>query len=118
VTEATTIPVGDRLRAVPKHSARLAGRYRFQNGNLKGLEAGAGITMVSKRELTLPNTATIDGSTLVDAQASYDFGPVRFGLSVVNLLGSKAFAPYQYLGGAFVTPVQPRSAFVTLRAGF
>jgi len=118
VTNATTIPVGDRLRAVPEHSARLAGRYRFQNGNLKGLEAGAGITMVSKRELTLPNTATIDGSTLIDAQASYDFGPVRFGLSVVNLLGSKAFAPYQYLGGAFVTPVQPRSAFVTLRAGF
>jgi iron complex outermembrane receptor protein len=118
VTNATTIPVGDRLRAVPEHSARLAGRYRFQNGNLKGLEAGAGITMVSKRELTLPNTATIDGSTLVDAQASYDFGPVRFGLSVVNLLGSKAFAPYQYLGGAFVTPVQPRSAFITLRTGF
>lgn len=118
VTNATTIPVGDRLRAVPEHSARLAGRYRFQNGNLKGLEAGAGITMVSQRELTLPNTATINGSTLVDAQASYDFGPVRFGLSIVNVLGSNAFAPYQYLGGAFVTPVQPRSAFVTLRAGF
>ena len=118
VTNATTIPVGDRLRAVPEHSARLAGRYRFQNGNLKGLEAGAGITMVSQRELTLPNTATINGSTLVDAQAAYDFGPVRFGLSIVNVLGSNAFAPYQYLGGAFVTPVQPRSAFVTLRAGF
>jgi len=118
VTEATTIPVGDRLRAVPKHSARLAGRYRFQNGQLKGLEAGAGITMVSERELTLPNTAAIAGSTLVDAQASYELGPVRLGLSVVNLLGSKAFAPYQYLGGAFVTPVQPRSAFITLRTGF
>lgn len=118
VTKATTIPVGDRLRAVPEHSARLAGRYRLLNGALKGLEAGAGVTLVSKRELTLPNTLAIGGSTLVDAQMSYDLGPVRLGISVVNLLGSKAFAPYQYLGGAYVTPVQPRSAFVTLRAGF
>jgi len=118
VTRATTIPVGDRLRAVPKHSARLAGRYRFLSGALKGFEAGAGVTLVSERELTLPNSFTIGGSTLVDAQASYDLGPVRLGVSVVNLLGSKAFAPYQYLGGAYVTPVHPRSAFVTLRAGF
>ena len=118
VTKATTIPVGDRLRAVPEHSARLAGRYRVRDGALKGLEAGAGITIVSERELTLPNTTAIGGSTLVDAQASYDLGPVKLGVSVVNLLGSKAFAPYQYLGGAYVTPVQPRSAFVTLRAGF
>lgn len=118
VTKATTIPVGDRLRAVPKHSARLAGRYRVRDGALKGLEAGAGITIVSERELTLPNTIAIGGSTLVDAQASYNLGPVQLGVSVVNLLGSKAFAPYQYLGGAYVTPVQPRSAFITLRAGF
>jgi iron complex outermembrane receptor protein len=118
VTKATTIPVGDRLRAVPEHSARLAGRYRFLNGALKGLEAGAGVTLISKRELTLPNTLAIGGSTLVDAQMSHDLGPVRLGVSIVNLLGSKAFAPYQYLGGAYVTPVQPRSAFVTLRAGF
>lgn len=118
VTKATTIPVGDRLRAVPVHSARLAGRYRFLNGALKGLEAGAGVTLVSKRELTLPNTLAIGGSTLVDAQMSHDLGPVRLCVSIVNLLGSKAFAPYQYLGGAYVTPVQPRSAFVTLRAGF
>ena len=118
VTKATTIPVGDRLRAVPKHSARLAGRYRVLSGLLKGLEAGAGVTVVSERELTLPNTVAIGGSTLVDAQASYDLGPVKLGVSVVNLLGSKAFAPYQYLGGAYVTPVQPRSAFVTLRTSF
>lgn len=118
VTRATTIPVGDRLRAVPKHSARLAGRYRVLSGMLKGLEAGAGVTVVSERKLTLPNTAAIGGSTLVDAQGSYGFGPVTLGVSVVNLLGSKAFAPYQYLGGAYVTPVQPRSAYVTLRTRF
>ena len=118
VIKATTIPVGDRLRAVPKNSARLAGRYRVLSGSLKGFEIGAGVTAVSKRELTLPNTTAIGGSTLVDAQASYDFGPAKLGVTITNLFGSKAFAPYQYLGGAYVTPTQPRSAFVTLRAGF
>lgn len=118
VTKATTIPVGDRLRAVPKSSARLAGRYRVLGGSLKGFEIGAGVTAVSKRELTLPNTTAVGGSTLVDAQASFDIGPAKLGLTVTNLFGSKSFAPYQYLGGAFVTPTQPRSAFVTLRAGF
>ncbi|MCA3255506.1 MAG: TonB-dependent receptor, partial [Alphaproteobacteria bacterium] len=41
VTKATTIPVGDRLRAVPKHSARLAGRYRVLTGAFAGFEIGA-----------------------------------------------------------------------------
>ncbi|MBN8501147.1 MAG: TonB-dependent receptor [Sphingomonadales bacterium] len=118
VTKDTTIPVGDRLRAVPKHSGRLAGRYRFLNGAAKGLELGAGLTAVSRRELTLPNTLSIGGTALVDAQVSYDLGPVMVGVSAVNLLGSKAFEPYQYFGGPYVTPVQPRSVFVTLRAGF
>ena len=118
VTKDTTIPVGDRLRAVPKHSGRLAGRYRFLRGAAKGLELGAGLTAISRRELTLPNTLTIGGMALVDAQVSYDLGPVTLGVSGVNLLGSKAFEPYQYFGGPYVTPTQPRSAFVTLRAGF
>jgi iron complex outermembrane recepter protein len=116
VTKDTAIPVGDRLRAVPQHSARLAARYRVTNGTLNGLEFGSGVTAVSRRELTLPNTLSIKGMALVDAQVSYALGPVTLGVSVVNLLGSKAFEPYQYFGGPYVTPTQPRSAFVTLRA--
>ena len=118
VTKDTTIAIGSRLRAVPKHSGRLAARYRFLSGSLEGFEIGAGVTAVSRRELTLPNTASIKGLALMDAQLSYDFGPAKLGLSVTNLLGSKGFEPYQYLGGAYVTPTQSRSAFVTLRADF
>ena len=36
VTEDTTIPVGSRLRAVPRHTGRLAARYRFMGGQLDG----------------------------------------------------------------------------------
>ena len=118
VTDDTTILVGSRLRAVPRHSGRLAGRYRFLNGTLQGLEIGAGVTAVSRRELTLPNTMSVDGQTLVDAQLAYDFGPVTLGISVSILLNDKGYQPYQYFGGAYVYPTQPRSAVLTARFGF
>lgn len=118
VTKDNARPVGDRVRAVPKHSGRLSARYRFTDGSLKGFEIGGGVTAVSRRELTNPNTLSIKGTALVDAQLAYDFGPATLSVSAVNLFGSKAYEPYQYFGGAYVIPTQPRSAFVTLRGGF
>lgn len=118
VTRDNTIPVGDRLRDVPEHRGRLAVRYRVQSGSLTPLELGAGLTLTSERELTLPNTVAIDGLTLFDAQASWDFGSTSLSLSVVNLTDEDAFEPYQYFGGPYVIPTQQRSAFVTLRKQF
>ncbi|MGC6328934.1 TonB-dependent siderophore receptor [Rhizorhabdus sp. FW153] len=118
VTRDNSLPVGDRLRAVPAHSGRLAARYRFRDGALQGFALGAGVTAVSRRELTLPNSASIKGLALVDAQASYDLGPVSLAISVTNLLGNKGLEPYQYFGGPYVIPTQPRSAFLTLKGGF
>jgi iron complex outermembrane receptor protein len=118
VRKDNNLPVGDRLRAVPEHSGRLAARYRVTDGALSGLGFGAGVTAMSSRELTLPNTLSVKGAALVDAQASYKVGPATIALSVVNLLGSKSFDPYQYFGGAYVSPTQPRSAFLTLRGDF
>ena len=118
VTEDNTLPVGDRLRRVPEQSGRLAARYRFQSEAWRGLEIGAGVTAVSSRELTLPNTVAVDGMALVDAQASYAFGPATLSLSIVNLTDNGGFEPYQYFGGAYVIPTQPRSAFITLRTTF
>ena len=76
------------------------------------------MTAVSSRELTLPNSTRVGGSVLLDAQASYDFGLASVSLSIVNLTDDDGFEPYQYLARAIVTPTQPRSAFVTLRAKF
>lgn len=109
---------GDRLSRVPEHSGRLAVRYRFQGETLSGLEVGGGVTYAGERELTLPNSTTVDGLALVDAQASYDFGPASLSLSVVNLTDALEYAPYQYLARAVVMPTQPRSAYLTLRTEF
>ncbi|MDX2274335.1 MAG: TonB-dependent receptor [Hyphomonadaceae bacterium] len=117
VTRDNALPVGDRLARVPEHAGRLAARYRFQNV-LRRFEIGGGVTYASERELTLPNTASVDGLALVDAQAAYVFGPASLSLSIVNLFDDDGFEPYPYLGGAFVIPTQPRSAFLTLRSNF
>ncbi|OYU69685.1 MAG: TonB-dependent siderophore receptor [Alphaproteobacteria bacterium PA2] len=119
VSKDNLLPVGDRLTRTPENAGRIALRYRFQSQVLKGLEIGGGLTAVSDRELTLPNSLHVGGSTLVDAQASYAFGPrTSLSLSVVNLTDSDAYEPYQYLARAVVAPTQPRSAFITLRAKF
>lgn len=118
VSKDNALPVGDRLRAVPEHSGRLAARYRFIGGALNGLEIGGGATAVSNRELTLPNTLSVDGAVLVDLQASYDLGVAVISASVVNAFDDDALEPYQYFGGPYVVPTQPRSLFVTLRKDF
>ena len=109
---------GDRLSRVPEHSGRLAARYRFQSETLSGLEVGGGVTYAGERELTLPNSTTVEGFVLFDAQASYDFGPAALSLSIVNLTDELEYEPYQYLARAVVIPTQPRSAYLTLRTEF
>ena len=118
ITRDNVIPLGDRLARVPRHNGRLAARYRVRDGAAKGLSVGAGVSAFSERELSLPNTVSVPGHALVDAQASYEFGRYTLALSAVNLLGRKVFDTYQYFAFPVVMPVQPRSGYVTLKARF
>jgi iron complex outermembrane receptor protein len=118
VAKDTSIPVGDRLPRVPRHSARIAARYRVLDGAAKGFAFGVGISAVSAREITLPNSVSVPGYALVDAQATYNFDRYTVALSVVNLTNRKVYDTYQYLAYPVVMPIQPRSAYLTLTAHF
>ena len=118
VTQDAIIPVGDRLPRTPRDSGRVAARYRVAAGVARGLSFGAGLTAFSSREITLPNSVAAPGYAVVDAQAAYDFGRFTLEVAVVNLNGSGAFDPYQYLSFPVVIPTQPRSAYVTLKTRF
>ena len=118
VTKDNSIPTGQALARVPGDSGRIAARYRFLDGPAKGLSFGVGVTAVGPREDTLPNTVTVPADTLLDAQAAYEFGRCTIQISAVNLGGSRAFDPYEYLGFPVVMPTQPRSAFGTLKVRF
>lgn len=117
VNDTDLANIGSRLPRVPEHSGRLAARYRFA-GKLDGLGIGAGVTAATASEITIPNTERGDGYAVVDAQASYQIGAYRIGLSVENLFDRRYFIPYQYLNQAVVRAGTPRSAFVTLGVGF
>ncbi|GAB7539925.1 TonB-dependent siderophore receptor [Burkholderia sp. 3C] len=116
VTEDNTIPVGNTLARVPKHSGRVAFRYRVPSGPASGLSVGAGVTAFGAREITLPNSVSVPGYALFDAQAEYRLGHYTIGLSVQNLANRHVYAPYQYLSSPVVMPVQPRTVYVTLKA--
>ena len=116
VSEDTIISVGDRLPRVPRHSGRVAARYRLTDGPAKGLSFGAGLSAFTSREITLPNTVSVPGYAVVDAQAAYNLGRFTIAVSAVNLSGRKAFDTYQYLSFPVVIPIQPRSAYITLKA--
>ncbi len=118
VTRDAAVPVGDRLPRVPRNGGRVAARYRLLNGTAKGLSFGAGVTAYDRRELTLPNTVSVPGHALVDAQAAYDFGRYTIQVSAVNLGGRRSFETYEYLAFPVVIPTQPRSAYLTLKARF
>ena len=106
--------VGQQLSRVPEHSGRLAARYRFTEGTLKGFGIGVGMTAASGAQTTLPNTDKTKGYAVFDAQASYETGPFRISASVTNLTNKLYFLPYLYLNQSVVRPGTPRSGFVTI----
>lgn len=106
---------GDMLARVPTRSGRIAARYRILQGPAKGLSFGAGMTAFSARQLTLPNTISVPGYGVIDAQASYDIGRFTLGVSVNNLAGRRTWDPYSYMGYPVVAPSQKRSGYVTLK---
>jgi iron complex outermembrane recepter protein len=118
VTKDNSIPIGEALARVPRDSGRVAARYRVLSGPAKGLSFGLGVTAVGARQDTLPATVSVPGNVLVDAQVSYDFRRYTIAISAVNLNGSSAYEPYEYLGFPVVMPTQPRSAYVTLKVRF
>jgi iron complex outermembrane receptor protein len=111
--------VGHRLPRVPQHSGRAAIRYRFQDGLLKGLSLGTGVTLSSSRHIQLPNTHKTNSFYRVDAQASYPLTEnLQLTVNIQNLTNSKYYEPFLFLEDAVVAPGQPIAAFATIRATF
>ena len=111
--------VGDRLPRVPKHSGRVAIRYRVIGGLLDGLGVGMGVTAMTDRHLSLPNEYTAAGFFRVDAQASYPLTEtIDVSLNIQNLTNEEYFEPFLFLQDEVVSPGPPISAFATINARF
>ncbi len=85
VTSDNTLPVGDRLSNVPRHSGSLWTTYKFQDGPLKGFGVGAGATYVGTREANLPNTFKLDAYWRADAALFYEREKWRAQVNFYNI---------------------------------
>lgn len=81
------------VNSVAESTFGLFTRYKFLDGDLKGLSVGVGISHLSNRPVTPNNNAVILGqlgtATPVDLTLTYDRGKFRYALFVNNLLDEK-----------------------------
>ena len=81
------------VNSVAESTFGLFTRYKFLDGQLKGLSVGVGISHLSNRPVTPNNNAVILGqlgtATPVDLTLTYDRGKFRYALFVSNLLDEK-----------------------------
>ena len=85
ITEDNTIPVGNRLPGVPRHSASLWTTYEIQSGDLQGLGWGLGFNYVGEREANFDNSFQVDGYFLTNAAVFYRRDNWQVQLNVDNL---------------------------------
>jgi iron complex outermembrane receptor protein len=110
--------VGKRLFNVPEQTLRVAARYDVRQGDWTGLGLGLGATHRSSLAGDTSNTFFTQAVTLVDAQASYKRGGMKYSASVSNLLNKQYYAPMAYFGGGQVVPGTPRSLVLGVTAQF
>lgn len=119
VTEDTTLE-GNRLPWVPRNTARAWAAYRLLDAPapwMRGLTIGAGVTSASGSPVEATNAAYTRGYTTIDAQISYEAGPLRVALTGRNLNDARYFVPYQYLSGAVATGA-PREVYLSAALRF
>ncbi|MBJ3778767.1 TonB-dependent siderophore receptor [Acuticoccus mangrovi] len=77
--------VGKTPARIPEHQASLWAKYAFKNPRLYGLELGGGVRYIGTSQGNNENTFQVDGVTLFDAMASYDFGALDSDLEGLKL---------------------------------
>lgn len=107
VTRDNRLPIGQRLPNTPRHSASLLNIYEFQDGALKGIGAGVGLTYVGGRIAGTAATAPyIPSYATVNLLAYYPLiERVKLQVNVNNLLdknyAARGFGSNLYPGTPF-----------------
>lgn len=120
LAEITESPDEDDLNRqkpnAPKHQGNLWTKYEFDQGTLTGLGFGFGTNFVTERNLSLNDTQTIPGYTLMNAAVYYNTGNVRLQLNVNNLTDKTHWVGgYDYLR---LFPGAPRNLLGTITFSF
>jgi iron complex outermembrane receptor protein len=114
ITSDTVFPTGNRVPAVPLHTAGLWTTWEFPSGPLKGLGAGFGGRYVGSQQLDLANSLKLPSYGVLDASVFYRLGPVRAHVNFKNLTNEKYYAG----NSRFVQPGEPFSVLGQLTVSF
>jgi iron complex outermembrane receptor protein len=94
VTKDNSGREGKRMYAVPRNIGSLWNTYDFQQGNLKGLKVGGGVSLRDS-STNFPNTYNVPGFATVDLLVAYNLmvhkSNITFQLNVNNLLDKNYF---------------------------
>lgn len=118
LTQATTAPIGARLANVPQNSFAVQSVYEFQDGPLRGLGLGGGITYVGSRFAGESRpTFKLPEYTLANLISYYKITPdVRIYLNVDNLFDERYFD--RAWQNRYATPGLPRTIMGGVAARF
>lgn len=115
ITKDTTFAVGNRLTGVPVFSGSLWTTYDIQQGLLRGLGLGFGVTHVGQRYGDLNNSFTVGAYNRLDALVYYDFDAHwRLSVNMRNLTNARYIeAPTNATNN---TPGAPFTVLATITA--
>ncbi|OOV98243.1 TonB-dependent siderophore receptor [Pseudomonas sp. MF4836] len=107
------IPAGSRILGVAKRSGSLLGVYEFQNGWLRGSDAGAAFTYVGDRSGEAGGRFELPAYHTVDLLAHYKASDeLTLGLNLNNLFDEKYYE--RSYSNYWVNPGEPRNFTVSL----
>jgi iron complex outermembrane receptor protein len=116
ITKDNDLPIGNRLRNVPRNSGSLWSTYTLQTGVLKGFGVGFGVFAVGERAGDIENSFVLPGYLRLDAALFYQKDDFRIGLNFKNLSGTRYFEGSQ--GREEVIPGAPFGVSGTVSYSF
>ena len=125
VIESDNLPVGNRFRNVPLHSASLWSSYSFQSGSgLEGFGFGAGLRGLTDRLGDNAGTFELDGFAVADAALWYRDTltvhgyemPIKAQINVQNIFDKEYYE--SAVSTANVIPGAPRTVFGSISVRF
>jgi iron complex outermembrane receptor protein len=102
-TESSPNLQGKTRPGMPQHAFSSWAQYAANQGQVRGLSIGAGVTATGEVFASYPNNATLDGYASLNAMVGYERGLWRVQLNAWNLNDALGYSP----SGGFFTGADP-----------
>lgn len=83
--------INQQISGLPRNSASLWVTHKFDHLGIPKLRMGAGVTYKGKTGLGIKDSQQLPATTLIDAMASYETGPITLSLNIKNLTDKTYF---------------------------